>query len=231
MTDQEIYAVAYARVSTKDHGQNPESQLVAIRAWAKERKITILREYKDEATGTNDDREGLDAAYGFCKRNPKVSYLVVLDADRLSRSMDDAPRMIKDFNELGVRITYVADENLDLTTKEGKLMNAFKAYGAQTYTDDHKLKIQAGLARARANGKTLGRPKITSDQVDMEILIGLIRTGKSLRQCESVFKVSRTTLRTMIRNSQYEDEYVELTKCRKYNGFDDKPIIINNQED
>ena len=231
MTEQKSYAVAYARVSTDDHDQNPESQLVAIRAWAKDRNIEILREYQDKATGTNDDREGLDAAYGFCKRNPQIAHLIVLDADRLSRNMDDAPRMIKDFNDLGVRITYVADENLDLTTKEGKLMNAMKSYGAQSYTDGHKLKVKAGLARAVQNGKKLGRPRITSEQVDMDILIGLVRSGKSLRQCESVFKVSRTTLRTMIRNSEYEDEYVNITKCRKYNGIDDKPIIINNNEE
>lgn len=231
MTEQKTYAIAYARVSTEDHDQNPESQLVAIRAWAKERNITILQEFQDKATGTNANRMGLYAAYGFCNANQQVTMMIVLDADRLSRNMDDAPRLIADFNELGVRITYIADEKLDLMTKEGKLMNAFKAYGAQAYTDGHNLKIKAGLARARAEGKTLGRPRITSEQVDMEILIGLVRSGKSLRQCESVFKVSRTTLRTMIRKSQYEDEYIELTKCRKYNGIDDKPIIINNKED
>ncbi len=142
MTEQKSYAVAYASVYTDDHDQNPESQLVLIRAWAKVRNIEILHEYQDKATGTNDDREGLDAAYGFCKRNPQIAHLIVLDADRLSRNMDDAPKIIRGFNDLGVRITYVDDENLDLTTNEGKLMNAIKSYGAQSYADGHKPKIR-----------------------------------------------------------------------------------------
>lgn len=70
MSEEITYAIAYARVSTDDHDQNPESQLTEIRRFAGDRGITILKEYQDKATGTNDDREGLDAAYGFKRRCP-----------------------------------------------------------------------------------------------------------------------------------------------------------------
>ena len=71
MTEQQtVYAIAYARVSTDDHDQNPESQLVEIRKFAKNRGIEIVGEYQDKATGTNDERIGLDAAYGFKRRCP-----------------------------------------------------------------------------------------------------------------------------------------------------------------
>jgi DNA invertase Pin-like site-specific DNA recombinase len=218
MPDQEIFAIAYARVSTNDQSQNPESQLLRIRQWAKERGITILREYKDEKTGTNDDRDGLDAAIGFASRTPQLSMMIVLDADRLSRNMDDAPAIIKKFNSYGVRITYVADESLDLTTKEGKLINAMKSYGAQSYTDSHRLKIQAGMDRARKEGKHIGRPRVTEEDVNLEILMGLIRNGESLRTCEKVFKISRNTLRKIVYESHYKDEYLEIMKTRPVHG-------------
>lgn len=217
-TTQAIYAIAYARVSTDDKAQNPESQLMRIRQWAKERGITILREYKDEKTGTNDDRDGLDMAIGFATRTHQVSMLIVLDADRLSRNMDDTPAIVKRFNDVGVRIVYVADEALDLTTKEGKLINAMKSYGAQAYTDSHGLKIKAGMERARKEGKHIGRPRVTEEDVNLEILMGLIRNGESLRTCEKVFKISRNTLRKIVYESQYRDEYLEIMKTRPVQG-------------
>ena len=174
-----------------------------------------MREYEDKSTGTNDDRMGLDAAYGFCKRSDNISMMLVHAPDRLSRNMDDAPRILKDFNSLGIKIVYTTKEYIDTSTTEGKLMNAFESYAAQMYADGLKAKIRAGLDRARAEGKTLGRPRKTHDEVNLDILMDLIRNGQSLRQCEKVFKVSRNTLRTIIRNSPYEDEYQRIAAERK----------------
>lgn len=223
MTEQMTYAMAYARVSTDDKGQDPESQLVAIRQFAKERGIEIVKEFRDEKTGTNDDREGLDSMYGFKMRNPKVSKLIVLDGDRLSRNMDDAATIIKNFNNLGVQIIYVADENLDLTTKEGKLINAFKSYGAQTYTDDHKIKVKAGLERARQNGKTLGRPLKRQNDIKPETILFMIEHGYSLRQLEKMYNCSRMTLIRRIKDSGNFERYEQLVENRKKTGIETKP--------
>ena len=222
-TEQITYAMAYARVSTDDKGQDPESQLVAIRQFAKDRNIEIVKEFRDEKTGTNDDREGLDAMYGFKMRHPEVSKLIVLDGDRLSRNMDDAATIIKNFNNLGVQIIYVADENLDLTTKEGKLINAFKSYGAQTYTDDHKIKVKAGLARAKENGKTLGRPLKRPNDIKAETILHMIEHGYSLRQLEKMFNCSRMTLIRRIKESGNYERYEQLVENRKKSGIEPKP--------
>ena len=222
MVEQLTFAVAYARVSTDDKGQNPESQLVAIRKFAKDRGIEILREFRDEKTGTNDDREGLDAMYGYCARTPKVTKMIVLDADRLSRNMDDAPALIKRFNEIGVQIVYVADENLDLTTKEGKLLNAMKSYGAQTYTDDHKIKIKAGMARAKNEGKTIGRPLKRADDIKGHIVLGFIKQGYSLRDLEQIYGCSRMTLIRRMEKSGDIEEYKKIVEPRKKSGIKPK---------
>ena len=210
MTEQTVFAMAYARVSTDDHDQNPESQLVEIRKFAKERNIVIVKEFQDKATGTNDDREGLDSMYGFKIRHPEISKMIVLDADRLSRNMQDAPRIIKDFNGIGVQIVYVADEHLDLSTKEGLLMNAMKSYGAQAYTDGHSLKIKAGLDRARAEGKHIGRPsKRTNDAIKPEMLLEFAKQGYSLRKLAPVYKCDKNTLSRILQDCGKLDEFKE----------------------
>lgn len=226
MTQQTIYAMAYARVSTDDHDQNPESQLFEIRKFAKDRNIVIVREFQDKATGTNDDREGLDSAFGFKMRHPEITRIIVLSADRLSRNMDDAPRIIKDFNKLGVQIVYVDDENLDLTTKEGKLMNAMKSYGAQAYTDGHSLKIKAGLERARAEGKHIGRPsKRGDDSINVDMLLEFSKRGYSLRDLEKVYKCNKNTLSRRLKDAGKLDEFKENYRLAKLNQKEDlQPI-------
>lgn len=215
MTEQTIFAFAYARVSTDDHDQNPESQLVEIRKWAKARSIEIVEEFADKVTGTSMDRPELQRVFGAKIMHPEVSKLIVLDADRLSRNMDDAPTLIKEFNKMGLQIVYVADENLDLTTKEGKLMNAMKSYGAQSYTDGHKLKIMAGLERARAEGKHIGRPLKRADNINVDLLMEFAKKGYSLRQLEKVHRCSRNTLVRRLKDVGRYDEFKAIAESHK----------------
>ena len=220
MTEQKIYAIAYARVSTDDHDQNPESQFVAIRQFAKERNIEIVAEFSDKVSGTTDAREGLYKVYGFKISNPTASMLIVLDADRLSRDMDDSTIILKRLNDLGLKVVYVADENLDLTKKEGKLINTMKAYAAQSYVDDLKIKIRAGQQRARLEGKQIGRPsKRTGDAIDCDMLITFAKNGYSLRKLEKTYKCNKNTLSRKLqecgRLDEFKQEYENAIKRAK----------------
>lgn len=209
---RKVYAVAYARVSTDDHDQNPESQLVKIRSWSKERGITILEEFSDESTGTNTDRKGLTDMMGFLQMNAiymdpgKVTMVIVLDADRMSRSMKDSNKILDVFDRFGVRLTYVANESLDVTTPEGMVINTIKAFGAQAYTDGHSLKIKAGLERARQEGKHIGRPlKRTDDKIDCDMLLIFAKNGKSLTDVGRIYNCSRNTIaRTLAKEGKLE---------------------------
>lgn len=209
MTAQTIYAVAYARVSTDDHDQNPESQFTKIREFAKQRGIVILREFQDKQTGTNDERDGLDLIYGYKRHHPELSKVIILDADRLSRNMRDAPEILNDFNEIGLTVVYVSDENLDLNTKEGLLMNAMKTYGAQAYTDGHALKIKAGQERARQEGKKIGRPLKRDESINVDMLLEFSKHGYSLRDLENVYKCNKNTLSRRLRDCGKLDEFKE----------------------
>lgn len=223
MTDVEeegtIYAFAYARVSTKDKDQDPESQLHAIRQWAKKKgNINIVKEFQDKATGTNADRDALNSMFGYKLQYPNVSKILIHDADRLSRNMDDAPYLISQFNKFGLTITYITDESIDLTTKEGKLMNSLKSYSAQAYTDGLKDKIRAGMAKAKDQGKHIGRPsKRGDDSINVDMLMEFAKQGYSLRKLEKVYKVSRNTLVRRLKDEGRYEEFKQIQEFLKTN--------------
>jgi DNA invertase Pin-like site-specific DNA recombinase len=50
-------AVIYARVSTVDRGQDPETQLRQLREYADRRCFALVEEYVDQASGSRNDRE------------------------------------------------------------------------------------------------------------------------------------------------------------------------------
>ena len=215
---RKVYAYAYARVSTDDHDQNPESQLVKIRSWAKERGITIIDEFTDEATGTNRDRDGLKNLLGSLQMNAidmdpgKVTLVIVLDADRLSRNMKDTNKILDTFDRYGVRLVYVANESLDVTTPEGMVINTIKSFGAQAYTDGHSLKIKAGQERARQEGKHIGRPlkmRTDNDAIDSEMLLIFAQKGYSLNDLGKMYRCSRNTIARELKKQGKLEQFKE----------------------
>ncbi len=74
----------YARVSTKDKGQDTENQLVQLREFAAKQQWTISREYIDRETGSTSDREQFQAMFADASRR-KFDLLLFWSLDRLSR--------------------------------------------------------------------------------------------------------------------------------------------------
>lgn len=217
MKKQYTYAIAYARVSTDDKDQNPESQLVAIRKWVKQKgDIIVLKEFKDEVTGTDDERPGLDSAYGFIMRNHRneksklVQEFIVLDMDRLSRNMTQTNRLIDALSEMGVRLRVITNENVDYDSKEGKLMAAFNSYSAQAYVDGLGDKIRAGQERARQEGKWIGRPLKRVNSFDEKLLLGYASMGYSLRDVAKIHNCARITITRRLQDLGKLDEYKRL---------------------
>lgn len=209
MPKQTTYAVAYARVSTKDKDQDPESQLLAIRNWVKGKNIKIVREFQDKSTGTNINRDGYLLMKGYLMENRKVSMVIALDADRMSRNMDDTAKMVKDFNDIGVRLVYTTNESIDVSTAEGKLMNTFLAYGAQNYTDHLGDKIKAGMEKARAEGRIPGRPLSRVNKFDINLLLAYANMGYSLRDVARVHNCSRVTITARLKDEGKLEEFKE----------------------
>lgn len=207
---QVLYAVAYARVSTDDKDQDPEYQLNHIRNWAKGKNVKIVREFKDESTGTNTERDGYMLMRGYINEHRKISLLLVMDNDRLSRKMSDASRILKELNELGVRVVYTTNDGLDTSTAEGELINQVLSYGAQNYTDHLGAKIRAGMKKAKENGKQIGRPMSRINLFDINLLLGYASMGYSIRDVAKVHRCSRLTISNRLKDENKLEEYKEL---------------------
>src|SRR5947199_9440317 len=74
----------YARVSTKDKGQETENQLVQLREFAAKQSWQITREYVDRETGGTADRAQFQAMFGDASRR-KFDLVLFWSLDRLSR--------------------------------------------------------------------------------------------------------------------------------------------------
>src|SRR5207302_1796758 len=74
----------YARVSTKDKGQETENQLVQLRDFAAKQGWQITREYIDRETGGTADRAQFQAMFADASRR-KFDLVLFWSLDRLSR--------------------------------------------------------------------------------------------------------------------------------------------------
>ena len=74
----------YARVSTKDKGQDTENQLSQLRKFCVDSGWPIVAEFVDHATGKRSDREQFKAMFAAASRR-EFDYLVTWALDRLSR--------------------------------------------------------------------------------------------------------------------------------------------------
>ena len=174
--------IGYARVST--HEQNLDLQTDALkRAGCKEI-------FTDQITGTSANRPELDELKKIIR--PEDT-LVVWRLDRLGRSLQNLIEWANylDQKKIGLKSLH---ESIDTTTSTGKL--TFHIFAALAEFERNLIieRTKAGLAAARARGRTGGRKKVMTPKK--------IRMAKELRKdnsnsvtdiCETL-KVSRATL-------------------------------------
>ena len=151
-------AVLYARVSTSNHGQTTENQLLALRDVCHHHGWTIVQELTDEVSGSKgrEDRAGFDALFKGITRG---SYDVVLSwsIDRLSRSMSHLVDFMNHLNASNVDL-YVHQQAVNTATPSGRMVFGIFAALGEYERELIKSRIHAGLHRARLEGKILGRP-------------------------------------------------------------------------
>src|SRR5687768_13273787 len=145
----------YARVSS--HDQNAENQLLELRAYAERRGWTVV-EYADRGiSGAKDSRPALDALMRDAKRR-KFDALLVWRLDRLGRSLRHLIITLEELQHLGIAFVSLG-EGIDTSTPAGRLQ--LHILGAMAEFERARIaeRVRFGLARAKAQGKRLGRPR------------------------------------------------------------------------
>ena len=160
----------YARVSTAD--QTCENQLLELRRYVEARGWTVEREYVDQGvSGTKERRPALDDFVKDAMRR-RFDVLVCWRLDRLGRSLKHLITLLDELQSLGVAFVSLA-EGIDATTPAGKLQMHILGAIAEFERERIRERVLAGLQRARAQGKRLGRPKARPPIERLQKLAGL----------------------------------------------------------
>jgi len=179
---------AYTRVSTIN--QTTVNQIQEIEAAGfKVEPRRIVTETVSGSVATAQRR-------GFCRLLDRLEtgdVLIVTKLDRLGRNAMDVGSTVAKLAEIGVRVHCLALGGVDLASSTGKLtMNVINAV-AEFERDLLIERTQAGLNRAKAEGKTLGRPAILTN--DQRLLVAQrLKEGTSVSSLAREFKTSRQTI-------------------------------------
>lgn len=190
----------YARVSTES--QDPEVQLAALRAHVANRGWQIVEEFIDRGiSGSRERRPALDrlmrAAWAA-----QFRAVLVWRFDRFARSVKHLVTALETFRTMKVDFISL-QEQFDTATPIGQAMFTIIGAMAQLERDIIRERVTAGLERAKARGKKLGRPCV---QVDIEAIRELHQAGLSLGAIARRLRCSRATLRRRLRSALVSSE-------------------------
>jgi len=179
----------YTRVSSGD--QTVENQLRALREYGDRAGWSIVADFTDHAvSGTREKRPGLDALMAEARRR-KFDLIAVAALDRLGRNLRHLVTLLDELQHLGVGLVSLR-EALDLTSPIGRAMYALVGVLAEVERAWIVERTHAGLRRARAQGKRLGRPPAILDTLRLRHLLA---SGASYRAAARALKVSDATVR------------------------------------
>lgn len=151
----------YGRVSTTR--QETDNQVVQLRTFANTMGWQIVGEYLDEITGKHADRPEFQQMFQDASRR-QFDVLLFWSLDRLSR--EGALETLQHLNRLtgyGVQWRSLSEQYLDSTGVFRDAVVSILATVAKQERIRLSERTRAGLERARREGKTLGRPKVTID--------------------------------------------------------------------
>lgn len=186
---------AYCRVSTAD--QTTTNQVEEIRRAGFQ--VEDHRVVMETVSGSVAARERA----GFAKlldRMESGDVLIVTKLDRLGRNAMDVRSVVEELSARGIRVHCLALGGVDLTSAAGRMTMQVIAAVAEFERDLLLERTQAGLLRAKAEGKRLGRPPALTDTQHEEIAREL-EDGVSLGALADRYGVSRSAIQRIAKRA------------------------------
>lgn len=165
MTTKTPKVALYARVSTD--GQDCDNQIAELRKVAESAGWHVVGEYVDAGISggkARDERPQFDAMLKDAVRR-KVNMVAAWSVDRLGRSTQDLGNFMGELHSTGCDL-YLHKQAIDTTTPSGRMLFGMFGLFAEFERAMIRERVNAGLNRARASGKELGRPRVTADTED-----------------------------------------------------------------
>jgi DNA invertase Pin-like site-specific DNA recombinase len=190
----------YARVSTKDKGQEVENQLRQLREFSFSQGWAVYREFIDHETGSTDDRTAFQTMFKDASQR-KFDVLLFWALDRLSR--EGVLETLQHLNRLtsyGVGYRSFTEQYFDSCGIFKDAVIAIIATVAKQERVRISLRVRAGLEVARAKGKRIGRPPRTllSEETKIAIAHSYAGGSTSLRELARKFGTSLGTVQRCV---------------------------------
>jgi DNA invertase Pin-like site-specific DNA recombinase len=161
---KKLRVALYARVSTRDKGQDNENQLAQLRLFCSRQGWDVVHEYVDRATGKHADREQFKAMFQAASQR-QFDAVVTWARDRLSREgVAQTFEHLKILLSYGVQYVSYTEAHFRTTGPAGELMIAIAAWIAQQEHKRLSERVHAGLEKARKQGRVGGRPRLVVDR-------------------------------------------------------------------
>jgi DNA invertase Pin-like site-specific DNA recombinase len=194
----------YARVSTHDNkGQDPENQLLQLRAWCARAGQELVREYVEHESGTKGERDRKAVAELLAAAARREFDLVLFwSLDRFSReAMVQTVGYLQRLQAHGVEFHSYTEEYYLATDNElvRNILLAVMASLAKVEAQRISERTKAGLARARAHGTKLGRPALPSETRAKIERLRRADPNRSIRSIAKEARVSYETARSRLR--------------------------------
>jgi DNA invertase Pin-like site-specific DNA recombinase len=197
----------YARVSTKDKGQDTENQLEQLRKFAESQNWPIVREYVGKATGKRSDREQFQQMFEAASRR-EFDLVLFWSLDRFSREgVLETLNHLQRLQSYGVGYRSFTEQYLDSCGVFKDAVLSILATIAKQERIRISERVTAGLAKARKAGRIGGRPRLV---VDRDQATKLFDEGMTQREIADEMGISLASTNRILRNYRRLTEQVPI---------------------
>ncbi|MEP0709514.1 MAG: recombinase family protein [Parvibaculum sp.] len=192
-------AAIYLRVSTD--GQTTDNQRLELVRVATQAGWDVVEVYEDAGVSGAKGRDKRPAFDRLCKDAARRQFDVVMawSVDRLGRSLQDLVGFLSELHGMRADL-FLHQQGIDTTTPAGKAMFQMLGVFSEFERSMIQERVKAGLARARAQGKTLGRPRIVDDRLRQTIASARAE-GLSVRKIATQVGASVGTVQGVLRGA------------------------------
>ena len=181
----------YLRVSTS--GQTVENQKQELKEAAERHGWSIVATFKDEGISGAKGRDKRPAFDKLCKAITRHEFDLVAawSVDRIGRSLQNLVGFIEELKASNVGL-YLHQQGLDTTTPGGRALFGMSSVFAEYEREMIIERTKAGLARARAQGKHIGRPAIPKRL--REAIASRLSNGATVYRVAKELKLDKNTV-------------------------------------
>jgi DNA invertase Pin-like site-specific DNA recombinase len=189
----------YARISTKDKGQDTENQLLQLRQFCQQQGWAIAGEYVDQKTGRTSDREAFQRLFQHAYEK-RYDLCLFWALDRFSREgATDTLQHLRKLSNYGVAWKSFTEQYIDSAGMFGEVIISLLAVLAKQESVRRSERASAAYAKLKAQGRTdhLGRKRLVLDRHNIfEMAAG----GMSTRTIAAKLKVSHTSIHRIVQS-------------------------------